>query len=93
MSNQKLSPLQIAVYAVNCPNDDKSVNEVSHLIESYSINIVKDKIDIKEAKQIIAEDHGFINWNHLVDYLCHSNEKTLLNIYIDEVIEHLINTI
>ncbi len=39
---------------------------------------------INESKQIIAEDHGFTNWDHLVDYLCHSNEQTLLKIYIDE---------
>ena len=32
-----LNPLQIAVYAVNCTNDDKYIDEVSEMIKTYAI--------------------------------------------------------
>jgi len=89
--NQELKPILTEI-AKRYVDNSKEINDMVSEIVALP-QIVKDKIDIKEAKQIIAEDHGFTNWHHLVDYLCHSNEQTLLNIYIDEVIEHLKNTI
>ena len=51
MTQPNLTPLQIAVYAVNCPNDDKSVDEVAHMIELYAINsILKELSPIDDWK-------------------------------------------
>jgi hypothetical protein len=43
-------------------------------------------MNMEGIKQSIAEDHGFSDWDTLIDKLTESNELTLLKIYIDEVI-------
>lgn len=40
-----------------------------------------------EAKQTVAEDHGFTNWHHMIEFLQMSGERTLLKIYIDEAMD------
>lgn len=44
-----------------------------------------------EAKQTVADDHGFTNWHHMIEYLQMSGERTLLKIYIDEAMETYAN--
>ena len=60
----------------------------------YYLNLEKNKllinskiIDRENAKKTIAEDHGFDSWLELIKHLTDSKELTLLNIYIDEVID------
>lgn len=44
-----------------------------------------------EAKQTVADDHGFTNWHHMIEYLQMSGEITLLKIYIDEAMDNYAN--
>lgn len=44
-----------------------------------------------EAKQTVADDHGFTNWHHMIEYLQMSGERTLLKIYIDEAMDNYVN--
>jgi len=41
----------------------------------------------EEAKQIIADDHGFKCWDDLISTLTESNELTLMKIYIDDLMD------
>lgn len=56
MGKVTLTPLEIAVYAVNCPNDDKSVNEVYNLIDDHVIErLVRVKNRLELSILIINE--------------------------------------
>jgi len=56
MTQPNLTPLEIAVYAVNCPNDDKSVNEVYSLIDDHVIErLVRVKNRLELSILIINE--------------------------------------
>ena len=56
MAKVTFTPLQIAVYAVNCPNDDKSVNDVYGLIDDHVIErLVRVKNRLELSILIINE--------------------------------------
>lgn len=53
---EDMNALQIAVYAVNCPNDDERIDEVCKLIEDYAKRMNRDLLLLLEIEREANKD-------------------------------------